>query len=262
VSIHPRSWRKKVLASVTALGSASIAAALLVSGLVSASAQSTTNGATLAQEYLAALKPAGAAINSAETQLARLPVTATLAQVKTIVGSLPKALAPLEALAAVSSAPSLSGTSLQALGKPAISGQGGVTCNGYGTSASGAHLVVGSIQYKNGFQMSAPATCIENYAGYTWHIPSRYTTLKAEIGYDLSNACAGSIVRFLGSQGEFLPFTSGEKIMEGMEIPATGLASVSVEVTHQSALTVQITFTNACGTNTSVIDVVNDQLLT
>ena len=39
----------------------------------------------------------------------------------------------------------------------------GVTCNGYGTPASGVHLVVDGIAYKNGFQLSAPGTCIENY---------------------------------------------------------------------------------------------------
>ena len=188
-----------------------------------------------------------------------------MAQVEADVAPLPKAFGPLDALTKAG-APSVAtgATSLEALGKPKVVAAGGVTCNGYGTSASGAHLVVGSTQYQHGFQMAAPGTCIENYAGYTWPIPTKYTHFSAQVGYDLSDAttCTGVIVRFLGNAGEKLPFTSGGQITEGIVLPAKGLASVTVDLSKQEVLTVQLNWTAArCGVGSnSAVDVVNDQL--
>jgi len=226
-----------------------------------ASAESSTSGATLAQQYLAALGPAGTAISTAEAKLKALPITASLAQVKAVVAPLPKAVGPLEALIK-STGPSPTGTSLQSLGKPSILGQDGAKCNGYTTPASGGHLVVDGIEYQDGFQMFVPPPCTgaENHVQYTWQIGTKYTSLTAQVGYDLTNSCTGMVVRFLGNDGERLPFTSNGRITETLTIPAKGLASVSVDLTKQAQLSVQILFPPVRPSCADYIDVVNDQL--
>ncbi len=251
------SWPHRARALCLVGTMALVVPGLLWSGGLLASAQSSASGANLAQQYLSALGPAGTAISNAEAKLKALPITASLAQVEAVVTPLPKALGPLEALIQ-SSAPSPTGTSLQSLGKPTILGQYGVKCNVYTTPASGGRLVVDGTEYKNGFQMTAPITCIEFNAQYTWKIGTKYTSLKAQVGYDVSNACTGSSIRFLGNSGARLPFTSNGRLTETMSIPAAGLASVSVNLAHQVQLTVQILF--KCHTDVSNIDVVNDQL--
>jgi hypothetical protein len=251
------SWLRRARALCLVGAIALVIPGLLWSGDLLASAQSSTSGATLAQQYLSALGPAGTAISTAEAKLKALPITASVAQVKAVVAPLPKALGPLEALIQ-SSGPSPTGTSLESLGKPTILGQYGVKCNVYSTSASGGRLVVDGTKYQNGFQMTAPITCIEFNAQYTWKIGTKYTSLKAQVGYDVSNSCTGSYIRFLGNSGEHLPFVSNGRIVGAVSIPATGLASVSVNLTHQAQLTVQLIFT--CHTDVSNVDVVNDQL--
>ena len=57
-----------------------------------------TAGRSLAQQYLAALGPAGTAISTSEAKLKALPITASVAQVQAVVAPLPKDIGPLEAL--------------------------------------------------------------------------------------------------------------------------------------------------------------------
>ncbi len=230
-----------------------------------ASAQPSTSGADLAQQYLAALGPAGTAISTAEARLKALPITASVAQVQAVVAPLPKALGPLEALVK-SGAPSPTRTSLQSRGSPTIVGQEDVNCNGYSTPASGGHLVIAGTEYQDGFQMFGPYHCDEAYAGYTWQIGTKYKSFQAQVGYDLNNSCKGSSVKFLGNGSDPLPFTSNGHLRESLPIPATGLASVSVNLSLQTQLTVQVYF--GCSLSLfanelaypSHVDVVNDVL--
>jgi hypothetical protein len=247
------------------------ATALLIPGFLwggdlLASAQSSTSGADLAQQYLAALGPAGTAISTAEAKLKALPITASVAQVQAVVAPLPKALGPLEALIKTSG-PSPTGTSLQSLGSPTITGQNGEKCNSYNTQASGGRLVIGGTEYQDGFQMISSQNCQEGHAQYTWQIGTKYTSFTAQIGYDLTNSCAGSGVRFLGNNSQRLPFMSNGRITETLTIPAKGLASVSVNLAHETQLTVQVLFGCIVGANytnylggLSAVDVVNNQL--
>jgi len=256
-------------APLVGTGLAAASAVLVLSGALSTAAQATPSGPALAQQYLAALKPAGAAISTAEARLERLPVTATLAQVQAAVAPLPKALAQLETLSSSTSpSPSTAGTTLQALGKPEITGSDGAG-PAYGTPASGARLVVGSVEYQSGFQLTSPANYWgENgaesaYASYNWHIVNRYTVLTAMVGYDLSNACKGSYIRILGNHSAMLPFAFKGKVMEGMDIPPSGLAQITVDIAGEADLTVQTNFTcggSYNGSNRSVIDFINDHL--
>jgi hypothetical protein len=227
-----------------------------------ASAQPSASGADLAQQYLSALGPAGTAISTAEAKLKSLPITATVAQVKAVVAALPRALGPLETLTQ-GGAPSPTGTSLESLGKPTIVGEHGATCNGYTTPASGAHLVVDGSEYQDGFQMIGLQICNERYAGYTWQIPKKYTSFTAQVGYDLNNSCGESWVKFLGNGSTPLPFTSNGRLRESLTIPATGLASVSVNLTLQTQLTVQVYFGcywDSALQGASHVDIVNDVL--
>lgn len=244
------------------------ATALLVSGFLwggdlLAGAQSSTTGPDLAQQYLNALGPAGKSISTVEANLKALPITVSVSQVKAVVAPLSKALAPVEALIQ-SGTSSPTGTSLESLGKPTIAGAGGAKCNSYTTPALGGHLVVEGVEYQNGFQMTTPS-CQEIHVGYTWRIGKKYANLKAQIGYDLSNACTGSTIRFLGNDLRYLPFTVSGRITETLSLPAKGLASIAVNVSQQAQLTVQVVFgcLNGIGglEGTSTVDVVNDQLL-
>ena len=219
-----------------------------------ASAQPSTSGADLAQQYLAALGPAGTAISTAETQLKALPITASVAQVKAVVASLPTALGPLEALVK-SGAPSPKGTSLESLGTPTTK----PACNSYTTPALGGQLIVNNTPYRDGFQMIAPKPCEnnENGAQYTWQIGTKYTDLTAQFGYDLSDSCGEVYIRFLGNNGERLPFKFNGQFTEAVGIRKV-LQSVSVNLANQTQLTVQIVLNN--GPCASYVDIVNDQL--
>ncbi len=258
------SWLRRARALCLVGTIALLIPGLLWGGDLLASAQSSNSGADLAQQYLAALGPAGTAISTSEAKLKALPITASVAQVQAVVAPLPKALGPLEALIK-SSGPSPTGTSLQSLGSPTIVGRNGVKCNSYSTPASGGHLVNGGVEYQDGFQMISPQNCNESYAGYTWQIGTKYGSLQAQVGYDLSNSCGRSFVMFLGNSGETLPFTSNGQLMESLTIPTKGLASVSVNLTLQTQLTVQVHFRcfifGRIGLNsTSHVDLVNDVL--
>jgi hypothetical protein len=153
---------------------------------------------------------------------------------------------------------------LQALGAPSES----MTCNGFRTPATGAHLVVsggakGGISYTSGFQLTASATCSERSADWTWHLGADYTSLKADIGLDLSNAptCSTQIMRFIGSAGAVLPFVAGGKTVEGTYIPKTGVKAVAVGLAQQKTLDIRVTFVpGTCPTGAAAVDVVNDHL--
>ena len=69
---------------------------LLRQSVASVAAPSAPIGADVAQQYLAALKPAGVAISTAEAKLNELSVIASLAQVRAIVAPLSPALAKPE----------------------------------------------------------------------------------------------------------------------------------------------------------------------
>ena len=92
------SWLRRARALCLVGAIALLIPGLLWGGDLLASAQSSTSGADLAQQYLSALGPAGTAISTAEAKLKALPITASVAQVKAVVAALPKALGPLEAL--------------------------------------------------------------------------------------------------------------------------------------------------------------------
>lgn len=160
-------------------------------------------------------------------------------------------------------------TTLQALAKPTITkDNSGVSCNAYETSGSGAHLVVtggakGGITYPNGFRMTATGNCTERTMGYTWKLPAKYKAVRADVGFDLSNAttCDTDIVRLLGDNGQILPFTAGGKTVEGTYIPKTGVRAAAVGLSGQSSLTIQITWVpGTCNSGNAAIDIVNDHL--
>ena len=159
--------------------------------------------------------------------------------------------------------------SLQAIGKPVFSTPTeGANCGGFKTPAEGAHLVVtggakGGKPYQSGFQLTATTTCYDRVFGATWKLPAKYTVLKADVGFDLSNAttCDTDIVRFLGNAGQMLPFTANGKTVEGAYIPKTGVRAVTVSLAKQSVLTVQVTYVpGTCPAGPAAIDVVNDHL--
>ncbi|HYA45230.1 MAG TPA: hypothetical protein VED59_06465 [Acidimicrobiales bacterium] len=109
--------------------------------------------------------------------------------------------------------------------------------------------------------MTAPKTCTEWWVEYNWQIGQRYSNFKAQVGFDTQNLCVPSVVRFLGNHGESLPFSVNgkSKLVKGMGIPSTAVNAVSMNVTGQSQLAVQLSF-SACGAKISIVDVVNDQL--
>jgi len=161
--------------------------------------------------------------------------------------------------------------SLEALGRPTIVG------NGYTNSyhkASTTTLEVGFTKYSRGFQMTSTACwsasgCARR-VNYTWKVPSSYRFLKGAVGYDLTNSCAGSTVRFLGNGGAALRFKSGNgKVVEQIVVPAVGAAQIDVDFAGNSVLTIQLALgfappayhSGSCGGElNSAIDVVNDQL--
>ena len=255
--VRPAIWvALSTLLLATALWSfVPIAVPAMASTTESATTATTSTQLTPAQlveEYLAALGQAGAQITKTVVEPKALPITATLAQVKAIVDSLPKALAALNALTAPTTIPRNSGPSLQALGRPTPRPQTGLGCNGYGTPATGAHLVIGGTQYQNGFQLTNANVC-------SWQIGDKYTTFKAEVGPDLGYSCNDeSVLRFLGQNGQRLPINSNGRIDEGIVIPTKGLVAISVDIAGESTVTVTIIRTfSYCS---SIVDVVNDEL--
>ena len=159
--------------------------------------------------------------------------------------------------------------SLQAIGKPVFSTPTeGANCGGFKTPAEGAHLVVtGGAKGGQAVPKRVPADCDNDVLrpGLRGNLeaPGQYTVLKADVGFDLSNAttCDTDIVRFLGNAGQMLPFTANGKTVEGAYIPKTGVQPVTVSLAKQSVLTVQVTYVpGTCPAGPAAIDVVNDHL--
>jgi hypothetical protein len=224
-------------------------------------ARGALTGAQLRQDYLSDIKTATSGLKTVSAKLANLPSSASAARVQTAAAPLLKSLAPVEALLHET----VGATTLEALGKPTLTGAGGATCNRYGTPSSGAYLVVAGKQYGHGFQMYVPGSCIEHWAAYRWHTGKKFSSLTGKIAYDESNGnCSGVDLEFLGNGGEVLPMrTNGGGVVESMVIEP-GLASFSVEIGKQSNVTLKLGYTPAgCsnGSPTSVVDVVNDAIL-
>lgn len=260
-----------MVASVCVVGSAVVALS------VSLSAQTAPSGADLASEYLAALKPAGTAISTAEAKLEKLPVTASVAQVRAIVAPLGPSLSKLEALTSGSSstAPATGSGTLESLGPPTVVTSYGLKngCAGggnnptYSTPATGHEMQIGYTRYTHGFQVAIDSSCLYNLANtlwvnYNWKVPSKYTTLKAALGpsYNDVNHLIG--IRFLGNGGSPLQITlaSGKK-SANLVIPKQGTTTFSVDFAGNSVLSLQIY--ELSGGNTAgnlVMDVVNDHL--
>ena len=170
MNLGPFSPKHKIVAAVAA--SLSAAAVAVVGLSVSLSAQTAPSGADLAQQYLAALKPAGAAISTAEAKLQKLPVTASVGQVKAIVAPLGPALTKIEALTTNTTSlttPAGTGKGLESLGSPKIVAPDNCH-NTYGTPASGATLQIGYTRYASGFQMGDQPWFCEKWVNYTWEV--------------------------------------------------------------------------------------------
>lgn len=257
--LHSLSRRQR-LAGASA-GSFLVLGATLLVLSTSLSAQTSSSGAHLAQQYLAALTPAGAAISTAEAKLKKLSVTASEAQVKAIVAPLGPALGKLEALTTSATGPTGAGPGLESIGRPTIVGPaGGTTCQ-YATSGSGAVLQVGYAKYSRGFQLSAPPGCANGFwVNYSWKVPQKYTHFNGEIGLSYSNTYPCATVRVLGNEGRPLQFTTtGGRTLGSMALPSRGVAPVTLSFAGDSVFTIQIDFTCSDWVR-SVIDVVNDQL--
>jgi hypothetical protein len=238
-----------------------VGASVTYSGALSA--QSKPGGAELATQQPAAVKSAWVAISAAQAKLEKLRATAPNARVTTIVappGPVPTKLPALTKSGVPSLTPLTgSGPSLESLGSPTMTAQGGAECSEYSTAASGATLQVGYTRYHSGFQMTTPPNCFETWASYSWKIPGRYTRLTAEVGYNYNNSCLGSTLAFLGNDGAPLQFTSeGGEPVSSLLLPDSGVASVSVDVAGNSYFTVNISFT--CGNVYSIVDVLDDAL--
>jgi len=166
---------------------------------------------------------------------------------------------------------SLAPRSLESLGSPTIAGQG--YANSY-HNASTATLEIGFTKYDKGFQMTSTACwsasgCARRI-NYSWKVPYGYKFLKGAVGYDLTNSCAGSTVRFLGNGGRALRFAStGGKSVVVMSVPASGAGQITLDLAGNSVLTIQLGLgfgapmypNGSCGGEiNSAIDVVNDHL--
>lgn len=261
----PYPQRKK---TATVLVAMAAMAGLAVTGIratfLSASAQSSPNGATLAQQYLAALKPAGAAINTAESRLAKLPVTASVSQVRAIVAPLPKALVPVESL--TQGAPGAPGSSLEGLKLKyrfnEAPPQGGVGCGGNGKVAPLFNALVDGTVYDQGFQLVT--TCgggwgMVGWASYRWELPRTYTKFSAGIAAGVGDTCRDTVVRILGASGRPIPFQDGHGLTYYTTISHQGLVHLTADVTSQAAMSIWLGFANCQGA-TSVVDVINDRL--
>jgi hypothetical protein len=246
---------------IVGAGALAVVGTVLAALSISLSAQTAPSGADLAQQYLAAMGPASSAISIAEGKLEKLPVTASVAQVRAIVAPLGPALAKLEALnsATTSSSPT-SGPGLESLGRPSIVGSAHGTCNGYSTPAAGATLQVGYTKYTRGFQLTAPGDCTDQrWANYSWNVSGKYSVLSAYIGLSYSNGYSCGTVRFLGNNGSPLRASTRNGLVGSVAIPTSGVTHVTVNFSGNSVLTIQVGYPCNGGSD-SVIDVVNDQL--
>jgi hypothetical protein len=233
--------------------------ALLIPGLLwggdlLASAQSSTSGADLAQQYLAALGPAGTAISTAEAKLKALPITASVAQVQAAVAPLPKALGPLEALIK-SSGPSPTGTSLQSLGSPTMRSCNQVTAGAVRYSI-GPVAFNGKI-YQNVLGFAAGSGCYgTSSVAWTWKLPSNSKSLTATVAIN-PIASHPETLWFNGSTGR-IPFTVNGTVVNSVNIHSTSFASISISLVGQKLLTVQL---SATGFGMGTVDFITNRLV-
>lgn len=215
-------------------------------------AGSAAASAQLVREYLAALTPAGTAIPQTEAALKKLGASSNSAQVESAVAPLRAALAPLEALLASPGPP----TSLEVLGAPTKQGcfKGAGSYQGYyRTVAQGAHLDVGGRLYESGFQVSIGCSA---YNMLTWPLRDKYKELSAQFGQDAVDCGRPLTLSFRDSTNTPIPFTYHGKLGFAVGIPLGALIPVTVNVAHESDVTIVL----SGGTNGGVVDVVSDRL--
>ncbi len=233
--------------------------ALLIPGVLwggdlLASAQPSTSGADLAQQYLAALGPAGTAISTAETKLKALPITASVAQVQAVVASLPKALGPLEALIKTSG-PSPTETTLQSLGNPTMKFCEQVT-RGAVRYSIGPVAFNGKI-YQNVLGFAAGSGCyMTSWVAWTWELPSNSKSLTATVAISPTSPHPETLW-FNGSTGR-IPFTENGKVVNSANIHSTSFVSISISLVGQRFLTVQLSST---GFGMGTVDFVTNHLV-
>jgi hypothetical protein len=251
--IHLR-WKLKKQ-TLVAVVVTSCVGTLGAGGALSVNAQSNS-GASLAQEYLVALKPAGVAISAAEAKLERLPVTASVSQVHAIVASLPQALGKLEALTA--RPPAAPGESLESLGlTPKI---GTNICGGSGKINGLFNALLGGHIYNHGFQLvTSLRACGGGWAYYRWTIPHSYTKFSAGFAWGVGNTCPSTTVMILGASGRPIPFTNGGSLMYGMSVTNKSVRFLRADIASQSSISIWLGLPSNCGL-ASVVDVIDDRL--
>jgi len=153
---------------------------------------------------------------------------------------------------------SLSESTLQSLGAPAIAQMLNVPCETY-TAAPSARMLVGSTDYTTGFQLKA--ACGGGTSRFTWNLDDRFRTFTAKFAMDSTNSsgCVPEMMQILGN-GSPVDFQ-----LNGLTVTQADLTEsvtpVTVDVFGDSSLGIELALNTCAGPPPYVlVDVINDHL--
>jgi hypothetical protein len=215
----------------------------------------------------AQVSTAPATLAPAPTATATLPATATPAATLTALAThAPIAPAPARAPTTPASRTPAKRSllTLEGLGSPKIS----PGCDFYRTRAEGAHLAVGNILFKSGFQLSNvvhPRTTAAGWvempcgatANYAWTLTHKHSSFAATLALDASNAAQGPVVRFLDYFNTPIPFRYRGKLIFSLRLEKNTTYPVTLDLTGENSLIISLAHTDR---RASIVDVIGDHV--
>ena len=221
---------------------------------------SQVSPSTLVSEWLAALGPASENFPKIETALKALPITATTAQVESIVAPVAGLVKPIEALVPSKLSPPSHATSLEALGTPTLA-MGGGSDLVYRSASAGATLVIGGKTYNHGFQVKTDWDGDKDTL--TWPIGGAFQTFTAKVGLNTNNLQSAELA-FLQPTGKPLTFTADGRsvtqitLISGVAPNIPGIpTNIKMTIRGDQYLIMEIIDRNG---SSAVVDVADDTL--
>jgi len=213
-------------------------------------ASSAVGSSALVSEWIAALGPADENFPKIEAALKALPITATNAQVATIVAPVAGLVKPIEALLHP-----VKTTALEALGAPTYSSN--CSGGGYESVSGGGTVRMGGQTYDRGFELVDVRTgCVDHW---TWHIGGLFQTFTAVVGIDESDTYPASVA-FLGPNGKFLTFSADGQSVTVLPLVSGLPTNVTVNIAGNQNFVLVGRGTGGSSSPPAHIDVANDAL--
>jgi len=213
---------------------------------------SAASPGALVSKWIAALDPANQKLPKIETALKALPITATNAQVATIIAPVAGLVKPIETLLLPPPAKTMA---LESLGAPTYSSNCGG--GGYESVSGGSTVRIGGQTYDRGFELvDVRSGCVDHWI---WHIGGLFRTFTALVGIDESDSYPASVA-FVGPNGKFLTFSADGQSVTVLPLVSGLPTNVTVNIAGNQNFVLVGRGTGGSSSPPAHIDVANDAL--